>query len=214
MIPDNIDVFDREWKKYDAWYDKNPAVFQSELRAISKVIPSGQGLEIGVGTGRFASFFKLPFGIDPAIFALRLSAQRNISVAQAVGEELPFKDRSFHFVLIAFTLCFADDPLAILKETYRVLKKNGILVLAIINRSSAWGQFLQQTASKSTFLRNARFYESREIFPLLRKAKFRVALTVQTLLQFPPKLEDSEEPQKGFDKGGFVVFEAIKQPPP
>ena len=41
MIQDNSEVFDREWEKYDRWYDQNPAIFQSELKAISKVIPSG-----------------------------------------------------------------------------------------------------------------------------------------------------------------------------
>ena len=213
MIQPNVEVFDREWKKYDDWYDQNPLIFQSELKALSKVIPSGKGIEIGVGSGRFASFFHIPFGVDPAFSALCLSAKRNISVAQGIGEELPFKDRSFHFALIVATLCFVKNPLFVLRETYRVLKYDGTLVLAIINRSSAWGRFLQQKISRSLFLKNARLFESEEIFSLLQNTKFQVTSTVQTLLLTPPEVKDIEEPQKGFGKGGFVVYKADKKTP-
>jgi ubiquinone/menaquinone biosynthesis C-methylase UbiE len=211
MTNPNVDVFDKDWKKYDSWYDDNHAVFQSELRAISKVIPAGYGLEIGAGTGRFSSFFQLPVGIDPAFSALRLCKERNISAAQAVGEELPFKDRSFHFVLIVATLCFVDDPMLVLAETHRVLKEEGTLICAILNRSSPWGRSLQHRASQSLFIRTARFYESREILHFLRHSNFRVVSAIQTLFLTPEEVEESEEPQQGNDRGGFVVFEAIKE---
>jgi len=211
MINPTVKIFDKEWKKYDAWYDHNPAVFQSESQAISKVIPVGYGLEIGVGTGRFSSFFHLPFGIDPAFSALRLCKKRGISAAQAVGEELPFKDRCFHFVLIVAALCFVDDPMLVLTETHRVLKDEGTLILAVLNRSSPWGRSLQQRAHQSLFMRTARFYESKEILGFLNDSNFRVATTVQTLFLTPAEVKEPEEPQKGIERGGFVVFEAIKE---
>ncbi|MGQ9673958.1 MAG: hypothetical protein ACUVV5_12660, partial [Candidatus Aminicenantales bacterium] len=49
-----IDHHQKTWKSYDEWYDKHPALYQSELAALRKVVPSGTGLEIGVGTGRLA----------------------------------------------------------------------------------------------------------------------------------------------------------------
>ena len=210
MIQDNIEVFDKEWQKYDGWYDQNPAIFRSELKAISKVMPSGSGLEIGVGTGRFASFFRLPFGIDPAFSALRLSRKRNILVAQGKGERLPFKDRTFDFVLIVATLCFIKNPSHVLKEAHKVLKNGGTLILAVLNKSSAYGRFLQNKASKSLFLKNAQFYGPSEILSFLHKTGFRVGSTVQTLFGTPPEVLACQEPQKGFEKGGFVVFKAIK----
>jgi len=49
-------IFDRYYKKYDTWYEKNKFAYLSELGAIKKVLPKvGKGLEIGVGTGRFAA---------------------------------------------------------------------------------------------------------------------------------------------------------------
>jgi ubiquinone/menaquinone biosynthesis C-methylase UbiE len=133
-------------------------------------------------------------------------------VVQGKGEELPFKDNSFHFVLIVATICFVYDPLLVLKETQRVIKPGGTLVLAIINRASAWGQFLMREAPRSTFLRNARFYEARKVLLLLRETNFRVTSTLQTLFQTPPEITEPDKPKKGFNKGGFVVFEAVKQP--
>jgi hypothetical protein len=66
-------------------------------------------------------------------------------------------------------------------------------------------------ASQSLFTRNARFYDSREILRFLRNTNFRVASTVQTLFLTPAEVGEPEEPQPGFDRGGFVVFEAIKE---
>ena len=213
MTQTTVEVFNKEWQKYDEWYDQNPAIFQSELKAISKVMPSGDGLEIGVGTGRFASSFRFSFGIDPAFSALRLSRKRNIWVTQGIGEKLPYKDQTFPIVLIVATLCFVKTPTLILEETHRVLKNRGTLILAILNKSSAWGRFLQQGSSKSRFLKNAQFHSARDIATYLHKTNFRIASTVQTLFKTPPEVEGAEDPQRGFDRGGFVVFKAIKDVP-
>lgn len=52
-------IFDRYYKRYDAWYGRNRYTYLSELRAIRKFLPrKGKGLEIGVGTGRFAGPLK------------------------------------------------------------------------------------------------------------------------------------------------------------
>jgi len=60
-------IFDKYYKKYDAWYDRNKFVYLAELKAIRKVLPEkGKGLEIGVGTGRFAQALGIATGIDPS----------------------------------------------------------------------------------------------------------------------------------------------------
>jgi len=48
-------IFDIYPKEYDNWYEENKFAYLSEIEALKKVIPEkGEGLEIGVGTGRFA----------------------------------------------------------------------------------------------------------------------------------------------------------------
>jgi hypothetical protein len=38
------DIFDRYYKKFDAWYDRNKFAYLSEIKALKKVVPKkGQG---------------------------------------------------------------------------------------------------------------------------------------------------------------------------
>jgi len=51
-----IAPFEKHAKEYDAWFDENKLVYLSELEAVKSMLPEGgTGIEIGVGTGRFAS---------------------------------------------------------------------------------------------------------------------------------------------------------------
>ena len=57
-------IFEKYYNQYDLWYEKNEFTYLSELEAIREVLPkSGRGLEIGVGTGRFAQSLGIAIGI-------------------------------------------------------------------------------------------------------------------------------------------------------
>ena len=123
-------IFDRYCKKYDAWYDRNRFAYLSELGAIKKVLPKkGKGLEIGVGTGRFASALGITMGIDPSKNMIEIARQRGVIIHRGFGEDLPFWDSSFDYAAIIITLCFTKDPLKVLQEARRVLKKNGKIIM-------------------------------------------------------------------------------------
>lgn len=48
--------FDTEVEEYEEWFITNDKLLDSEVDAIKRLIPiSGNGIEIGVGTGSFAS---------------------------------------------------------------------------------------------------------------------------------------------------------------
>lgn len=50
-----MNIFDAYPKEYDQWYERNRFAYLSEIETLKKVISeTGRGLEIGVGTGRFA----------------------------------------------------------------------------------------------------------------------------------------------------------------
>ncbi len=77
-------VFDEYYKKYDEWYDKYKIAFSSELEAIRKVLPKrGKGLEIGVGTGRFASSLGVGCGIDPSENMVKAARARGVDARLA-----------------------------------------------------------------------------------------------------------------------------------
>ena len=202
-----MDIFDRYYKKYDAWYEKNKFAYLSELDAVKKILPQkGKGLEIGVGTGRFAHALGIATGIDPSKNMIQIARKRGVNVRLSFGERLPFKNATFDYVAIIITICFVKDPLKVLQESRRVLKKNGKLIVGIIDKDSFLGKFYQR--KKSLFYKQANFFSTKEVTDLLKVTGFNRFSFLQTIFQLPDKMKSIEKPQKGFGKGGFVVIDA------
>ena len=199
--------YDRNWRECENWIKSHPHIHQSELIAFKKVVPSGLGLEIGVGTGRLASALSVRFGLDPSRNMLKLAQKRNIMVVQGYGEHLPFKKESFNFVLIMYTIELADDALRFLKETVRTLKNRGVLILGVANKKSAWGKFYEQEAARGFW----RFYSIEEILRYFKKVSVEFQQAFHTHFHAPPDIQGIEEPKKGFGEGGLVVFKGVKQ---
>ena len=197
--------FDQYWKRYDAWYDKHRFAYLSELEAIRKVLPKkGKGLEIGAGTGRFAAPLGIKFGIDPSKNMIKLASQRGIDMRLGTGESLPVTEAAFDYVAIIITLCFVKDPLKVLKESRRVLKKDGKIIIGIIDKNSFLGEFYQE--KKSIFYKEANFFTVKEVIDLLKVTRFNRFSYYQTIFQMPEELNLINKPRKGFGKGGFVVI--------
>ncbi|MDD4909672.1 MAG: class I SAM-dependent methyltransferase [Candidatus Omnitrophica bacterium] len=203
-------VFDRYYKKYDAWYDRHRFAFLSELEAIKKVLPrDGKGLEIGVGTGRFAAALGITTGIDPSRNMLEIAQERGVNVRFGFGEDVPFLNDTFDRVAIIITLCFVKDPQKVLKEAKRVLKKSGRIIIGIIDKDSFLGKFYQR--KKSIFYKRARFFSVKEAARLLKEAGFINLSYYQTLFRTPDKVDSIEKPKRGFGKGGFVAISGEKR---
>lgn len=200
-------VFDTHYRKYDKWYDEYPAVFLSEIKAIKKVLPaSSKGLEIGVGTGRFAASLGIECGIDPSEKMAMKARERGVDARSGVGENLPFADNTFGYVAIINTLCFVKNPLTVLKEAKRVLKQRARIVIGIIDKNSFLGRFYQ--TKKSLFYKQAHFFSVDEVTRLLKDAGFSRFSYYQTLFSFPEENARVEKTYKGFGRGGFVVIGA------
>lgn len=212
MKQDSVNIFDQNWEKYDQWYERHPEIYHSELQTLEKSLPDrGLGLEIGVGTGRFATPFAVPIGLDPSLNMLQVARSRNIKVVQGRGENLPFQKETFHFISIVITICFVQDPLKLLKEVHEILQENGELILAMISKESRWGRFYAQKASRSQFYHAAHFYSVSQILEMLPKAHLEFKTAWQTLGHSPPHIHGLEPPKKGYTQGGFVVLKAVKK---
>ena len=62
-----VTVFEQHAQKYDQWFDQHADGYQAEIRAVRNGIPlSGLGVEIDVGTGRFAASLGIKLEIDPS----------------------------------------------------------------------------------------------------------------------------------------------------
>lgn len=147
-------IFEELAERYDAWYEGavGQVAFPMEvecLRPLLLGLPKPH-LEVGVGTGRFAEALHVEVGIDPARSMLRLARQRELSVVQSVGECMPFPDEAIGAVLLVVTLCFVDDPLVVLRESARVVRPGGAVVLGLVLRESPWAEAYLEKGRRAT----------------------------------------------------------------
>uniref|UniRef100_C6E9I9 Methyltransferase type 11 n=1 Tax=Geobacter sp. (strain M21) TaxID=443144 RepID=C6E9I9_GEOSM len=203
-----IAVFDQQAANYDAWFDIHVEVFQAEVAAIRAAVPtSGRGVEIGVGTGRFAISLQIPVGVEPSSSMAELARQRGIDVLEGIAEALPLPDASFDYAVMVTVVCFLDDVATAFREAWRILKRGGVLVIGFIDRESELGKAYERKKKQSEFYRDATFYSVSELVKLMSEAGFRGFSYRQTLL--------AEEAVRlnvvgGHGSGGFVVIRAIK----
>lgn len=206
----NHNPFDLFTEDYENWFIENDKLFQSELLALKKVIPVGKkGVEIGIGSGIFAEKLDIKFGIDPAENMLKIARQRNLNVEYGFAEDLPYSDHSFDFAVFITSICFIDNPSKALEEAHRVIRTNGSLIIAFIDKESMLGQKLMAEKEDSKFYGTANFYSVKEIISLIKSSGFEVTEIFQTLTD--PAKPAIEQPIKGYGKGGFVVIKAKKK---
>jgi ubiquinone/menaquinone biosynthesis C-methylase UbiE len=206
-------VFDTLTEKYDSWYDSEDGrlLYESELLCLKPLVERAPALilEIGVGTGRFAMHFSGVTGVDPSPNSLRIAGKRCVKTIQAYGEDLPFRDNTFGCILIIVTLCFVQNPLDVLKEAKRVLKKEGSIIIGLVPKDSPWGIFYEEKKKQGhPFYREATFYSLADLGNLLEKTGMRITSIRSTLLQRPYEPRRIEEPVEGYVKdAGFLCIE-------
>ena len=205
-----MNIFEEEASvEYDEWFETHKWVYQSEVETIRRFMPkTGNGIEIGVGTGRFSIPFGIKVGVEPARAMAEIARKQEIHVYQAKAENLPFRDNSFDFALMVTALCFLKNPLKALQEIRRILKPNGKVIIGMLDEDSPLGKFYEEKRNKSKFYRDARFYSAKQVLDWLKKLGFKNLQTVQTIFRNPDKIQSLEPIEEGFGKGVFVVISA------
>ena len=202
-----IEPFEEHSDQYEEWFEENRYIYESELQAVKEKLPSGNGVEIGVGSGRFAAPLRVKLGVEPSRKMAEIARRRGIKVVEGTAEDLPFSDSQFDFVLMVTTICFVDDLDKSFKEAYRVLKPGGSLVIGFIDRESLVGK-LYQGRDSSPFYGIATFYSVEEIIAYLKEASFKNFEFVQTI--YGLEAEKIEPVEEGYGKGSFVVVKAMR----
>ena len=209
-MKNNIAVFDENTLDYDYWFERHEISFQSELLALKQAIPvKKSGIEIGVGTGRFAEYFDIEHGVEPSENMAQVAEQRGIKVIRAVAEDLPIESASFDFALLVTTVCFLNDIPRAFSEIHRILKPQGEIILAIIDKNSDLGKKYETRKANNIFYKDAHFHSTEEITELVTQAGFGKHEYWQTL--FSNNDDKIEQPKAGFGEGGFVVIKAQKK---
>jgi ubiquinone/menaquinone biosynthesis C-methylase UbiE len=112
-----------------------PEAIRSAIRQALRVPAPARVLDLGAGTGRFGKAFvaagDLYIGVDLSFQMLRefRASSGNACLAQADGQQLPFRDGSFAVVMLMQVLSGAGNWQGILNETRRVVQAGGVAVV-------------------------------------------------------------------------------------
>lgn len=211
----NSDPYEQQVEGYDRWFEINRAAYFSEIRALESLMPRfRRGLEVGVGTGRFASPLGVSVGLDPSRPMIEVARRRGVLPVRGVAEKLPFGNGKFDLVLMVTVVFLLRDRATAFREAYRSLLPEGSLVVGFIDRESLLGQ--RYTAKKETedtsgFYDRVRFLGPKEMASHLEVAGFSDLAFAQTLFSEPESLRTAETPKPGCGQGSFVVVRGKKR---
>jgi ubiquinone/menaquinone biosynthesis C-methylase UbiE len=203
-------AFDLIAETYDACYDtsRGRAIFNAELKCLRSLCERCQGrwLEMGVGTGRFASSLGVARGIDSSLPMLKIAAERGIITYAGRAEDLPFPEGSFDGALLVLAICFFADSSRALKECSRILRPGGHPLLGVIPGESPWGRAYERkkTAGHPVYSL-AKSSDVRDILALTERTGFTFRKAASTLFRHPnklpegaPRIEATISPDAGF----------------
>lgn len=209
-----VEVFNKHVKEYEAWYEKYTEVYQSELIAIQqqlqKLPENIRGIEVGVGTGRFAKPLGIKEGVEPSEEMARLASKRGVEIIKGKAEYLPYSDLQFDFVLFV-TICHLNNIKNALIQAHRVLKHKGSVIIGFIVKDKPIANKYIENKPYSTFFKNATFYSVEHIKRLLTEVGFKNLEVSQTLFGDLESIKEIQQPKEGSDEGSFVIIKATRK---
>lgn len=167
-----VRAFFRFADEYDRWFDEHSDVYTQQIDLLRKYLPASTGemLEIGAGSGRFASRLGIRHGIDPSFRLLAMAKGRGLEPVLGVGEFLPYRNGTFNGVLMMTAICFMDDVARSFHEAFRVLRPGGMLVVAFLEKDGEIAQ--REEGADGRFFQYVRFFSVNEVTAALAGAGF------------------------------------------
>ena len=207
MLQDN--PFEAHAGEYDAWFDRFPNIYESELLAVRAILPPRRGpwVEIGVGSGRFAARLGIGLGVEPSEAMGRLARGRGVEVLAGCAEAVPLEDATVDAAFLITTVCFLSDLGHPFREVRRILRPGGSAIVAFIPRDSRFGCLYRENAAGDLFFSQAQLRSPDEVAAALTEAGLPVDRTLETLTGDPASADARVEvPSVGCGRGSFVVL--------
>lgn len=225
--PEPVSAFITEARDFDYWFDKNRNIFEAEFLAEKELFPGSENsVSIGVGSGLFASRLGIKKGVEPSENMANLARERGIDVKIGRAEKIPYENETFKTVLLSTVLSYCDDPLKALQESYRILKKDGYIVVSFLSREGSYSMLYDLARLEQKFdpvrapehpyplkfIKGASWMSTENVKKMLTKTKFADLEFVQTLTKHPHYSNDEiEKPIPGYQKGDYIVIRARKK---
>lgn len=130
----------------------------------------------------------------------------------AAEDGLPFANALFDRILVVHTLEESPDPLALLREVWRVLAPSGRAIVVVAARNGVWGN------AESTPFGHGRPYSRRQLGELLREAELEPSGWTRAL--YAPPIAWTARWAEAFEQvgsrlwpgfAGLMLMEAVKQ---
>ena len=208
------EIFEKNVEAYEKWYQDHEKAYESEILAIKEQLlelPENiHGIEVGVGTGRFAAPLGIKEGIEPSKAMAAVAIKRGVEIMNAVGERLPYADLQFDFVLFV-TICHLSNVKESFREAFRVLKRGGSILIGFLDKEQPIATAYKERGGKSKFYSNAQFYKVKHVEKILEECGFINVQFNQTLFGKLEEIEEVQMPVQGYGRGSFVVARAQKK---
>ena len=198
--------------RYDRWYDQpaGSAALADELLCLRPLVtlPADGWLEIGVGTGRFASGLGIRRGVDASPAMVSRACSRGVDAVVGSMESVPVADRSINGVLMVTTAIFAVDLIIALREVRRILVPHGQLVLGEIMLDSPWGEACARKGlNADSWFARARLRSSQRWLTELTAAGWKMAEARSGLFSQPGQARTEPPVLSGVVPGaGFIAM--------
>jgi len=147
-------------------------------------------LDVGCGTGALGEALKkkgnIVYGIDISKKSIEIAKKRLDKVVQIDLEtenKLPFKEASFDLIIFGDVLEHFRDPLSVLKNIRKYLKKDGIIIISLPNIAN-WEIRLKLLFGKFNYQKegilddtHVRFFTLKTAKELIKKAGLKIFKT-------------------------------------
>lgn len=158
------------WFKFFKEYMDYPFIY-------FKDIPRGKLLELGAGNGEMLNQFKqLGFGgegldLDPK--AIQNAKQKGLKVYQGDIFTKRFKGETYDIIFSSHFIEHVPDPISVMKESLRILKKGGVFIAITPNTSSFLHRCLKSKWLNLDPPRHLHMFNADQLIKLMRHAGYK-----------------------------------------
>lgn len=161
----------------------------NRMQSVKIFKKQGRLLDLGCGGGDFLSEMKKSgfevYGIDSSSHACKLAQEKiGENVLNSTLEEYHFPDNYFDVVTLWHVYEHLPNPNKVLEEIYRILKKDGILILEIPNINSLSFKLFRKYCFHLEIPRHLYHWSSKTIKEILNRNKFEVLKIDYSFLRF------------------------------